>query len=1548
MRVVQQFDRMMKRAPHLLEAAIHVTTASSSTQKHLLDKFGEQEAVNVAKIRDYIILHDFDNVNSPHSSSALVAKKKVTSTNPPSPCPECQGNHWRRHCPTLKRRHPDAKLQVPSAENDRFGMIACLAKEPTSSIQKEWIIDSGCDHHMASDLNAFTNITFQAKGSVHGVGAAVPVEGHGHAEVENGTVSNVDYVPSLPTNLISVSQMTKKNGAAIVFTADRVYAMNPTHLNLKAAKPIGLEVDGLYRYSNPSRRAFWSIDVSDTPGFQQPSPAPEEVVPGKQDLWHSRLGHPGTAMYQSMAKTLHLPVPSAKDTPVCPTCAIGKGKIHKGRHISSASTAPLQLIQTDLCGGFRYNECVDSKYFLTISDSYSRYYSAIPLKSKADATKALINWIIAQETFFDSRGGYKVCAVRTDNGGEFTNHVLHDFFAQRGIDHQLTVPHSSYQNGAVERAHRTLQERVRCLLLHGRVPPFLWSEALRCAVYLLNRSPVLHKRNLIPYQRWHTDAPRSMDLSHLQVFGCLAYATLPPVLRDGKLPPTSISGVMVGYDPDHRGYRIYHPATNKTYVSTQVQFDESQYPLANTSASAQAYDFATSAPHGLPAHPATSCSSVSPPGSTAPAPVQLPTFSTSAIPPSVSSSSATAESINTPDGSPRVSSSATAESPRPSNGSPRASSSSGTTRSSDSPSVASESSEPSDSTRSSDMSRVTSTFWGSPSSEHSEYVPSSPPTGSAASFSADAPSSPPASDTLMPDYVPTDTELILSSQERLQQGQTQLVQANARLTANQQQTLDLSQRANAALVTEVAQLRAELQSLAQQREQQLQLEAHREQQFQLEELTPHTLSEVNTPTVSSTSPIIETPGSSSQNVSRAARQALLPPTSSPSSPSSDTYSDIRLLGYDSTPAPQTGARDTIKRFRSPTPTKSSPTVSVTAPETCTTLVVGKTYYSSPSRPGKRTCLPQSKFSDAPPSSATKLLEASDSLHDGVVTDQYAVGNTPIPAYGLEGTMVPFGDTTEHHSFLLQGVCDENSTQENPVTTALAVQAYDGTLPKTFNQACNSPHKNEWYAACDREFWALYDTKTFELVDLPPNRRAIPTKWVFSVKDSGLFKARLVVQGFRQTAGIDYHETFAPVIRYESVRLFLAIAARYNMSIHQMDVVTAFLNSPIDTEIYVKQAPGFNLDETKVWKLNSALYGLKQSPLLWNEHIKSTLRNVGFIQHPAEFGLYYRMTGTRLCLLALYVDDLLIASPSDKEINKIKAYLSSVYRMKDLGHIQKFLGMNIKQSPGMISLSLHDYIEKKVRELGYKDLKPTHTPLQTHGRYEEASPKISNITEYQRLIGTLLFVANTGRPDVAFSVSYLSSFLKDPREVHLLGAKRVLAYLDSTKDQSIVYQNDNKSRFDIYTDASYADTPEAKSTYGYVLKYADGSVSWASRKIPCVVLSTTEAEYVAANESIKETIWLDEILKCLKIPKDAHNLYVDNESALESLKHPVFHSKTKHIRVRYHFIRENVKGNVVIPSYINTKKQQADICTKILARPDFDRLKALLYGTTPHS
>ena len=301
------------------------------------------------------------------------------------------------------------------------------------------------------------------------------------------------------------------------------------------------------------------------------------TITENNDLWHRRWGHPSAGVYQNLDKEYELSrkVYHGIGIELCQACCMGKGVVTKPKLSAFVATQPLQLLHVDICGPFAYGSIDGSKYFLTIVDGYSRFVYVKLLKTKSDATNAMKDIIVHAETKFASSGKvFKVGAVRTDNGGEFVNKLLHEFFREKGIEHQLTVPHNSYQNGVAERMHRTLQFKARVMMAAASMPIEFWPEAILTTSYLLNRIPARSIHNDTPFKRWFNAEPGA---EHLRCFGCIGYATVPSDLRHGKLSSTAKPCMMLGFDRNHKAYRVFDPESKTIIVSSQVRFDELIY-----------------------------------------------------------------------------------------------------------------------------------------------------------------------------------------------------------------------------------------------------------------------------------------------------------------------------------------------------------------------------------------------------------------------------------------------------------------------------------------------------------------------------------------------------------------------------------------------------------------------------------------------------------------------------------------------------------------------------------------------------------------------------------------------------------------------------------------------------------------------------------------------------------------------------------------------------------------------------------------------------------
>lgn len=412
----------------------------------------------------------------------------------------------------------------------------------------------------------------------------------------------------------------------------------------------------------------------------------------------------------------------------------------------------------------------------------------------------------------------------------------------------------------------------------------------------------------------------------------------------------------------------------------------------------------------------------------------------------------------------------------------------------------------------------------------------------------------------------------------------------------------------------------------------------------------------------------------------------------------------------------------------------------------------------------------------------------------------------------------------------------------------------------------SDYKNEWEKAMNEELESIQENQTWELKDLPPNRSSIGSKWVFKMKrdengNVSRFKARLVAQGFTQKFGVDYDEVFAPVARSTTLRLLLSISGKLNLKVNHFDVKTAFLNGNLDEEIYMRPPAGMET-HGKVYKLNKSLYGLKQAARVWNETFNKELVNIGFQQNETDKCLYVLREQKNICYLLIHVDDILLAYNNEEQMKYFVNKTNKIFEMKDLGTAKHYLGIDIsKDEEGNFMISQSSYIEKIITEASLGDAKVSKYPLDP-GYFKILDDKLlENNKEYRKIIGMLLFLTTHSRPDIASSVSILSQKVEKPNQTDLNELKRIVRYLKGTKSLSLKLSKSlGAPKIISYSDANWAEEKGGrKSNSGYICLFFGGTISWSCKKQEIVTLSTTEAEYVALSETIKETIWIERLV-----------------------------------------------------------------------------------------
>jgi hypothetical protein len=510
-------------------------------------------------------------------------------------------------------------------------------------------------------------------------------------------------------------------------------------------------------------------------------------------------------------------------------------------------------------------------------------------------------------------------------------------------------------------------------------------------------------------------------------------------------------------------------------------------------------------------------------------------------------------------------------------------------------------------------------------------------------------------------------------------------------------------------------------------------------------------------------------------------------------------------------------------------------------------------------------------------------------------------------------------------------------------------------PANFREAMASPQRDKWNAAMEAEIEAHRRNETWRLVEPPPGSKVLPGRWVYRLKrdasgDIMKFKARWVVKGYEQRYGIDYNETYASVVKAMSYRAIYVICAALNYEIWQMDFITAFLNSLMDSIVYVEQPHGFVIGNAACLLLR-ALYGLKQAPRVWYETLYGFLSTVGYTRTHADHSVFTHANGT---IVAVYVDDLQIFGPSMKDIHILKNQLSNRFSMSDLGPASYYLGIRITRDRKRrtIRLSQEAHIAKVLQTFGMADCQPISTPMEPglDLRPELTSTaSIESIRQYQSAVGSLMYIMLSTRPDIAFAISVLSRFAANPNESHWKALKRCLRYLKATKDLHIVYgpfeSDEDSINFDGYSDSDWGgDKDSRKSTSGYVYTLGGGAISWTSKRQQTIALSSCEAEYMAMTLAAKEALWLKRFLGeigCTGQDLDTVTIHADNQGAIALAKNPEHHARTKHIDVQYHFIREHIEANRIKLSYLSTHDMPADGLTKPLSRQKFQQFVNML-------
>lgn len=1510
----------------------------------------------------------------------------------------------------------DVCLDRCYSKNSKCGKGYVLNASVSDKAKKGFLIDSGASIHIVNDKNMLSNVKNDPI-TIYSLNKVKKYNVVGNVEFKNGmTLNNAVYIKNAPRNIISLTTLNyegydsdqkkcictiSKDGVNYIETKlkNKLYIVENNKLPLKErSSEINmlniddekLNFDSDFSEENSSSddddayenaqeeledNLYLEINEEHDPFFDDEEPDWLEA--------HIKYGHASKSQLKNLGFKVEDDIKQH-----CITCA---GNVTRTSGTTDKENYEVgEQIHADLIGP------IYKQYGLVCIDNKTKFIVGYVLNRKSEASEKTIEIITKLNNLLKLQNK-SVCSLKTDN--EFNTKLINQYCKETGISLKLTAPHSSYQNGTAENANRIVKHKMKLLLFESGLPKFLWIYAFQHAIFLLNYIP----RNKNTISPWKMFTGKDKNIKDLLPFGCLIFYF--NFVNDQKIFTEYKSGIFIGYDNTIKIALIYETSTEKIIRSSAFQGMQHIFPLrkhtwynqqstgdfkkrvAGTNLEESSLDILRNIADNDP-------NSNSHTGKYGGSFISAGTDSSNSTPPgpilasSIGNNSSQKDShgetdieidsgtdiildndsgkkkdINIDDSQLSVKSTSTAISNLKT--SEKFSTRSGQQKEKKNNKVDKNKNFTDEEDNEDTFTDASETFENPYKIVANELIKinklQNEHNNQLLQFQSDQ------NDKLINQYssflqqsFEHSNDLLQFSKQNFKERPTYIPVESGLLNYNStsKKKINLLKDSNKDLV-----------------------QRNKNNKIIPQQSFESTMTESDGE--SSSSDLIET---DTENFKH--DQLQLPTTKAKQLLTAKSHSN-KDLSPKSTPGPITSQHaDDNQNILVETPitdvTVQSSAIKI--PSHIRGLTPSIKRYQSPNNFIEST---KRRVQEGDSFTIQRTTSSGETSNFGKITSKvYVDVNNPERNKVSAGQRASaHGDLSFNQNLLTSQVMGGNNSdtnnnfnQNNDVDTMnqvnLLVNKMKYKIPETYKEAMKTPQAKEWKKAAEEEYQSMIDNNVFKPVqksEVPKSSLVVKSRWVCTVKQEGLndrFKMRIVAKGFTQEIGVNYVDKYAPVMRFETLRLVFNMAALNDWKITQLDAKNAFLNGKLDYEVYLQPPEGTTKNKNIVWKLDKSLYGLKQSPRIWFLTIEKVLRENGFVNSTIEPCLFWKKN----VLLILYVDDILITGKDSKTINQAAKVLKDNFVMKELGKPKIFLGITIKELKDNrgYSLSMEDTIMRLQKDYNIEVPKrKIKTPLSKG--FENETMKSEKLddkqhTEYRSIIGSLLFLANTVRLDISFAVSYLSRFLENPTTYHLKGARRTLQYTIQTKNFSINYfkrkttlnyqdfryidKTDDVllkdyppiSKYDlvVVSDSDWAgDIRDRKSQSGNIVLLNGNIINWRSNKQDAVATSSTESEYMALHEAIKSGLHFKILLNEMKIKINYINLVGDNCSALTLGAHNTLHKRTKHIDIKYHFIRSLVERKEVKLNYINTKENIADILTKILDTTTFENLIDLI-------